>query len=192
MRSRRSHPEHRFRVALVAALVAAGCGGAPVGPGGDAELQTTRGQILISLDTLSAAHLGAYGYELPTSPFFDALAARGALFENAFVQYPSTLVSHMSIFTGLYPQQHGVYPPSYRLSPAIATLPERFAAAGFRTAGHTEGGFVGHGYGFARGFDEFTDPRVEHTTDIEKTLEKGLAFLRRLGAEDRFFLFLHT
>ncbi len=152
----------------------------------------TRGYILISLDTLSAAHLGIYGAERPTSPFFDSLAGRGTLFENAFVQYPSTLVSHMSIFTGLYPQQHGVYPPSYRLSPAIATLPEQFSQAGFRTAGHTEGGYVGRGYGFARGFDEFTDPRVESTTDIERTFEKGLDFLRRLGAEDRFFLFLHT
>ncbi len=152
----------------------------------------TRGYILISFDTLGAAHLGAYGSARPTSPFFDALARRGTLFENAFVQYPSTLVSHTSIFTGLYPQQHGVYPPSYRLSPAIETLPERFAEAGYRTAGHTEGGYMGRDFGFARGMEEFTDPPVEHTTDIEKTFEKGLAFLRRLGAEERFFLFLHT
>ena len=176
-------------LAVAAALTAiAGCGDGRPG----LSLAPTRGYILISLDTLSAAHLGAYGYRRPTSPFFDSLAGRGALFENAFVQYPSTLVSHMSIFTGLYPQQHGVYPPSYRLSPTIETLPERFSQAGFRTAGHTEGGFVGRSYGFARGFDEFTDPRVQDTTDIEKTLEKGLGFLRRLGAEDRFFLFLHT
>jgi arylsulfatase A-like enzyme len=164
----------------------------PEGPESASAPRPTRGYILISLDTLSASHLGAYGAERPTSPFFDSLASRGTLFESAFVQYPSTLVSHMSIFTGLYPQQHGVYPPSYRLSPAIGTLPERFSQAGFRTAGHTEGGYVGRGYGFARGFDEFTDPRVKSTTDIERTFEKGLAFLRRLGADDRFFVFLHT
>ena len=152
----------------------------------------TRGYILISLDTLGAKHLGAYGGERPTSPFFDSLAARGALFENAWVQYPSTLVSHMSIFTGLYPQQHGVFPPSFRLSPEIATLPERFSEAGFRTVGHTEGGFVGRGYGFDRGFDEFTDPRFRDTTDIERTFEKGLEFLRSLEPGKRFFLFLHT
>ena len=194
MRYRRPTPEHRVRLALVAALLAAaaGCGGEPSGPNAGLGLRPTRGQILISLDTLSADHMSAYGYDRPTSPFFDQLARRGALFENAFVQYPSTLVSHMSIFTGLYPQQHGVYPPSYRLSPAIETLPERLSRNGFRTAGHTEGGFVGRGYGFARGFDEFTDPRVRHTTDIERTFEKGLDFLRRLAADDRFFLFLHT
>ncbi len=196
MRSRRpnfAHPSRRLPVAAAVLLALAGCAGGERRPDETgAALRATRGYILISLDTLSAGHLGAYGSRRPTSPFFDALARRGTLFENAFVQYPSTLVSHMSIFTGLYPQQHGVYPPSFRLSPAIETLPERFSRAGFRTAGHTEGGFVGRFYGFARGFDEFTDPRVKHTTDIEKTLEKGLAFLRGLGADDRFFLFLHT
>jgi arylsulfatase A-like enzyme len=175
---------------LAGALACAGPGSEP--PQATSTLRPTRGFILISLDTLGASHLGAYGARRPTSPFFDSLAERGTLFENAFVQYPSTLVSHISIFTGLYPQQHGVYPPSFRLSPAIGTLPERFSEAGFRTAGHTEGGFVGRAYGFARGFDEFTDPRVKHTTDIEQTFEKGLAFLRGLGAEERFFLFLHT
>lgn len=192
--ARRSSVRRRQALPAAALLLAlAGCAGGGSGPSGTvAGLRPTRGYILISLDTLGARHLGAYGGERPTSPFFDSLAKRGTLFENAFVQYPSTLVSHMSIFTGLYPQQHGVYPPSYRLSPAIETMPEHFSRAGFRTAGHTEGGFVGRGYGFARGFDEFTDPRVKDTTDIEKTFEKGVAFLRGLAEEDRFFLFLHT
>lgn len=180
-------------VALGVLVALGGCaGGGHDAERADSAPRPTRGYVLISLDTLSAAHLGAYGYDRPTSPFFDALARRGTLFENAFVQYPSTLVSHTSIFTGLYPQQHRVYPPSYRLSPAIETLPERFAEAGYRTAGHTEGGYMGRDFGFARGMEEFSDPPVEHTTDIEKTFEKGLAFLRRLDGEERFFLFLHT
>ncbi len=196
MRSRRRTFARPCRqvLAAVAVLVAlVGCaGGAPEADQTGAVARPTRGYILISLDTLGAKHLGAYGSRRPTSPFFDSLAKRGTLFENAYVQYPSTLVSHMSIFTSLYPQQHGVYPPAYRLSPAIETFPERFSEAGFHTAGHTEGGYVGGVYGFGRGFDEFSDPRVEHTTDIEKTLEKGLAFLRRLDAGERFFLFLHS
>ncbi len=178
--------------ALLVLLALPGCGDGGPAPSAAPAPPPTRGYLLISHDPLGAKHLGAYGSERPTSPFFDSLAGRGVLFENAFVQYPSTLVSHMSIFTGLYPQQHGVFPPSFRLSPEIPTLPERFAQAGFRTAGHTEGGFVGRGYGFARGFDEFTDPRFRDTTDIEKTFEKGLAFLRGLAPEERFFLFLHT
>ncbi len=156
------------------------------------ELEPTRGFILISIDTLRADHLGAYGYSRDTSPFLDSLAARGTLFERAVVQYPSTLTSHMSIFTGLYPQEHEVLPPSTVLSDEIETLPEIFQRHGYRTAGHTEGGFMAGGYGFARGFDEFTDSAYGSDTDVERTVGRGLDFLRSLEAEDSFFLFLHT
>ena len=155
--------------------------------------EPTRGVILISLDTLAADHLSAWGYERETSPFLDSLAARGTLFENAIVQYPSTLVSHVSMFTGLYPQEHGVLPfSSGRLSAAIDTLPERFARHGFRTAGHTEGGYVSRDFGFERGFDDFSDPNTTADTDVVDTLERGLGFLKSVGSDERFFLFLHT
>lgn len=152
----------------------------------------TRGYLLISLDTVGAVHLGCYGAERDTTPFLDSLAARGVLFENAFVQYPSTLVSHLSMFTGLYPKEHGVYPPAKVLSPRVPMLPELFQRAGFRTGGHTEGGFVAAHYGFDRGFDEFDDSVIEHDTDIEKTFRRGLDFLASLGDDEPFFLFLHT
>ena len=177
-------------VATVACL--AGCRSRQaVAPSGF-DPQPTRGFILISIDTLRADHLGAYGYSRDTSPFLDSLAARGTLFERAVVQYPSTLTSHMSIFTGLYPQEHEVLPPSTVLSGEIETLPEMFRRHGFRTAGHTEGGFMAGGYGFARGFDEFTDTAYGSDTDVERTVGRGLEFLRSLKAEDSFFLFLHT
>ncbi len=48
------------------------------------------------------------------------------------------------------------------------------------------------GYGFARGFEEFTDTPYEAETDMERTFSRGLGFLRRLGERERFFLFLHT
>ena len=172
-----------------------GCGGGSSPPEPERvvdDLGPTRGFILISIDTLRADSLGAYGYDLPTSPFFDELAEQGTLFERAVIQYPSTLTSHMSIFTGLYPQEHQVLPPSTVLSDAIATVPEQFQANGFRTAGHTEGGFVAGGYGFRRGFDEFTDTAYRSDTDIERTFDRGLDFLRSLQDDERFFLFLHT
>ncbi len=152
-----------------------------------------RGVVLISIDALRADHLGAYGYSRDTSPFLDALAAeRGVLFERAAVQYPSTLTSHLSMLTGLYPGEHGVYPPDGVLSDDIATVAERFRAAGFRTAGHTEGGFMAGGFGFARGFEEFSDPPHEAESDVERTFASGVDFLRRRKAGERFFLFLHT
>ncbi len=177
----------RFYVAgLLGAILLAACARAPEGP------QGTRGYILISIDTLRADHLGSYGHERETSPFIDSLAARGALFENAYVQLPGTLPSHMSIFTGLYPAEHGVYPPNGVLSERIKTLPEMLSAAGFRTAGHTEGGYVHGSFGFARGFSEFSDEAYEVECDVERTLARGMDFLERLGGDERFFLFLHT
>ncbi|MEZ5332405.1 MAG: sulfatase-like hydrolase/transferase [Thermoanaerobaculia bacterium] len=152
----------------------------------------TRGYVLISLDTLRADHLSAYGYGRETTPFLAELAGRSVLFERVLAPYPATLVSHMSLFTGLYPQQHAVYPPNGVLAPSVATLPETFQAAGFRTAGFTEGGFVAGGYGFARGFDVFADPSYAADTDVESTFDRGLEFLRGLGPDDRFFLFLHS
>jgi hypothetical protein len=152
----------------------------------------TRGYILISIDALRGDHLSAFGYDRPTSPFLDELATRATLFENAFAQVPSTLPSHISMFTGLYPAEHGVFPPSAVLAPEIRTLPEQLHAAGFRTAGHVEGGYVQGGYGFQRGFAEWTDTPYSADTDVERTFGRGLDFLRGVKPEERFFLFLHS
>jgi arylsulfatase A-like enzyme len=181
----------RWRFVGLIALAAAGLGACRAGETRP-PLAPTRGILLISLDTLGARHLGAYGSDRETSPFFDSLARQGVLFENAIVQYPSTLVSHVSIFTGLYPQQHGVYPPASRLSPQIATLPARLRDHGFITGAFTEGGYVTAEFGFDRGFDEFSAVEPVGKRHVEKTFAAGLDFLERREAGERFFLFLHT
>jgi arylsulfatase A-like enzyme len=178
------------------------CGGVLAGSAAGCRRESRpRGRfILISLDTLRADHLGAYGSARPTSPFLDSLAARGTLFENAVVHLPGTLPSHMSIFTGLYPPEHGVYPEK-ALAPQIRTLPEVLQAEGFLTGGHTEGGYVAGRYGFARGFDEWSDesPMVEgpgglvkSRDAVKRTFRLGLDFLKRAREREEFFLFLHT
>ena len=188
------HPSARALILILILLASPGC--RTEGPESSSErieaLTPTRGIILISIDTLRADRLGAYGYPLDTSPNFDRLAREGVLFERAIAQYPSTLTSHMSLFTGFYPREHRVLPPSTVLAESIETFPERFHAQGFKTAGHTEGGFVSGGYGFRRGFDDFTDTSYGSDTDVERTFERGLTFLRDLESDDRFLLFLHT
>ena len=156
------------------------------------DLASTRGYVLISIDTLRADHLGCYGYRRPTSPFIDSLAAQGLLFENAFAQFPGTLPSHMSMFTGLYPSEHSVFPPDGVLAPDISTISESFKRSNFKTSGHSEGGFVHGGYGFERGFDEWNHDAKKIESDVERTFHRGLEFLRQIGDDDRFFLFLHT
>jgi arylsulfatase A-like enzyme len=176
----------------IAVLCGCGAGGRRPDPNPLPLPRATRGYILISIDTLRADHLGCYGYPRPTSPFLDSLARRATRFEEAYAQYPSTLVSHMSIFTGLYPREHGVYPPNSVLSPSVETLPEVFQRHGFRTAGFTEGGFVSGRFGFRRGFDVFASRDRVHQRPLAGTFGRGLDFLASLRPADRFFLFLHT
>ncbi len=170
-------------VLLVVSLATIGCRGGDDRP---------TGVILISIDTLRADHLGCYGYDRPTSPFLDELADKGFRFDNAIVQIPGTLPSHMSMLTGLLPEEHGVLPPEGVLPDEIALLPEILAGVGIRTAGFTEGGYVSARFGFARGFEFFDDVSRKVNTDIEDVMERGLSFLDALDDEEPFFLFLHT
>lgn len=151
-----------------------------------------RNLLLISIDTLRADALETYGYDRPTSPFLLELSRGAAVFENAFCPLPGTLPSHMSMLTGLYPEEHGVWPPDGVLSPEIPTLAERLAAAGFQTIGQTEGGYVHGGYGFARGFQRFSDSARHKEWDVETTLARTLAAIDEVAPTDRFFAFLHT
>ena len=60
--------------------------------------------LLLTLCTVRADHLGAYGYERDTSPNLDALAAQGVLFEKVLTPSPWTRPSIASSITGLYPR----------------------------------------------------------------------------------------
>ena len=64
--------------------------------------------VLLSLDTTRADHMKTYGYPRQTTPNLDALAARSIVFERAYAPAPVTLPSHVSIFTGTAPTEHGV------------------------------------------------------------------------------------
>ena len=64
--------------------------------------------VLVTIDTLRADHVGAYGAEGVATPTLDGLAAEGVRFETAITSTPITLPSHSSIFTGMDPPDHGV------------------------------------------------------------------------------------
>lgn len=180
-----------MKPAFLLALFLLGCRG-PEDLSDIPVVRATRGYIVISIDTLRADHLGCYGYGRPTSPFLDSLAKRGTLFEEAYAQFPSTLVSHMSMFTGLHPREHGVFPPNAVLSPRVEMFPEVFQRHGFRTAGFTEGGFMSGRFGFRRGFDEFHARDRNRNRPLAGTFGRGVDFLKSLERDDRFLLFLHT
>jgi arylsulfatase A-like enzyme len=90
--------------------------------------------VLISLDTVRADRLGAYGYaERPSSPNIDALLASGANFQRAMAPRALTWPSMASVLTGLYPSGHGLISNGYEFSDATRTLPKILGDAGYQT-----------------------------------------------------------
>lgn len=161
--------------------------------GGEPGREEIRNVVLVSIDDLGANHTGAYGYARDTTPTLDGLAAGGTLFENTFVQQTWTLTSHLSLFTGVYPQVHGaskIRPASM----AIPTLSEILKRNGFATAGFTGiGGFIGPQFGMGRGFDRYETGEGDAAKDNVPRLawldEQGR--LSRKDPDHRFFLFAH-
>jgi len=144
--------------------------------------------VLITMDTVRADHLSAYGYFRPTSPNFDRLATQGVLFENAIASSSWTLPSHESILTGLLPHQHGAdwfTPPSRDLR----TLAEILKSSGYETAGFSANlNFGLAGWGMERGFEIYEDDSSSIRYNLAATLA-GRAFLQplyeRLIRDDR-------
>jgi arylsulfatase A-like enzyme len=140
--------------------------------------------LFISIDTLRADRLGAYGYSVPTSPALDALAARSIVFEKAFVQEPRTLTSHISMMTSLYPDVHGV-DDDRPLEESVTTLAEVLKDHGYATQAFTGAAWVRPEFGLGQGFDGY-----EHDRRMEPMLEQIFQWLEQ-HHESPFFLFLH-
>jgi len=82
--------------------------------------------VVITLDTMRADRIGAYGYQPAQTPNIDHLAADGICFENCYATVPITLPSHCSIFTGRYPLGHQVRDNgTYLLAAGETTLAEK-------------------------------------------------------------------
>lgn len=129
-----------------------------------------RNVLVISIDTLRGDALGSYGGRAST-PRLDALAASGARFTFAHAHAVVTLPSHTSLFTGLYPYQHGVRDNNgYRVRAGEATLATRLKALGFAT-----GAFVGafpldQRFGLNQGFDVYDDRLPESGPTVDFSL----------------------
>ncbi len=180
---------NRLRLPVRSLLAALVLGAAACGPS-----EPARRVILISIDTLRADHLSAYGYERLTSPNLDRLLADSVLFERAYSQASWTLPSHMSMFTSLYPTVHGVIDTDRRLASDIWTLPELLKRQDFETTAFTDGGYIGGQYGFADGFDEYRQEDFQSQSG-KQGLEKNYPYIEkwvRSEADESFFLFVHT
>ncbi len=146
-----------------------------------------KGIVLVSIDTLRRDHVGAYGYQPPTTPRLDALAREGVLFDDAVSTASWTLPAHLSMLTSVDPALHGGVDLRHGFNHQLPTLPGVLRHAGFATHAVTSHLYVSPVYGLADGFDSMDFHQDRKATDVaDRTIE----ILDRVG--DRpFFLFLH-
>ena len=153
--------------------------------------------MLVTIDTLRADRLGAYGNTTVATPNLDRLAREGAIALHASAQVPLTRPSHVSLLTGLYPAEHGirdnVSPP---LRPSVPVLAEILKQRGFRTGAFVSSIVLSKQSGLGRGFDTFADQfeigddDARFLNTIQKrgdmTVAEAAAWLRQPGSERRF------
>lgn len=202
MRHRRGGPLGAAVALLCSIAVLNGGCGAPSRAGNAKKLNV----ILLSLDTVRADCLGAYGSASRSTPCIDALAKRSTVYLDALASSPWTLPSHASMFTGLYPSNHGAHCQRVPFTDDMQTIAERLAAEGYETLSFNGGGNVGATLGFDRGFARYrsfafragsSDIRQYVLSNPLRPIEEGIAWIRAArggGKRDRppFFLFLHS
>ena len=164
---------------LLLALSACEPGGTPGGPLEEgtgtvesADAADLPDVVMILIDTLRADHLSFYGYSRETAPFLAGLAERSVVFRRAFSTSSWTAPATASLFTGVYPSQHGVLghpsalaggsqasagdalarPPVTAdvLRDEFDTLAATLRTAGSRPAPFLSNPWLGHRLGFAQ------------------------------------------
>jgi choline-sulfatase len=179
-------------LALAGVLAATACGRSRTTdrpPGGPASPRPSI--LLVTLDTTRADVVGPEAKGIHT-PAFDALAARGLRFRQAYAAVPETLPSHVSMMTGLYPAGHAIHENGRTLAAAHALAAERLKRVGYRTAAFVSSFTLARRFGLARGFDVYDDVlaagQVERTA--RETTDAALAYLAQ-SSQQPVFLWVH-
>jgi arylsulfatase A-like enzyme len=194
------HSSRRAVRALVPgllALLAAACGGRS--SSGSAPRSSSTPVVIVSIDTLRADRLPAYGYKGVETPAIDRLQRDAILFENAYSHSPLTLPSHASLLTGLLPPEHGVRNNiGYKLDAKHETLASVLRARGYATGAAVSAFVLRRSTGLDQGFDAYdevvtaggTKAVGEVQRDGKTTVARALGWLRGVGSRP-FFLFVH-
>jgi arylsulfatase A-like enzyme/Tfp pilus assembly protein PilF len=157
--------------------------------------------ILISIDTLRADRLPAYGYTKVRTPNIDALAASGTTFERAYSHAPQTLPAHASLLSGELPFEHGVRDNvGFTVKPGQWFIQSALQGRGWPTAAFVSAYVMRAAVGLNQGFDTYDSelPPASGERSIGQVQRDGDATLaaaeKWLQAPDRkkpFLLFLH-
>lgn len=158
--------------------------------------------LVITLDTTRADRIGAYGHAAARTPEIDALVARGVRFDNAFAPTSTTLPSHASLFTGLYPPSHGARANGiFSLGAEHVTLAELLAGEGYQTAAFIGAFPLDSRFGLDQGFGLYDDrvrPRTKSNKphyaerDAAEVTDAALAWMRDAALPDTpLFMWVH-
>lgn len=155
--------------------------------------------IIISVDTLRADRLPAYGAEGVETPNLDALASDSMVFDSAWSQAPLTLPSHASMLTGRLPAAINVRNNlGYSLDPSIPSIPAILSSAGWKTGAAVSAFVLRKDTGFGANFDHYDD-RMESSDastvgQIQRagpaTVAAAIEWLKA-GSGSKAFLFVH-
>jgi choline-sulfatase len=154
--------------------------------------------LLVTIDTVRADHIGAYGYAKGATPTMDRLAREGVRFADATTQAPLTGPAHAAILTGQYPARIGVRDNATTTIPAgTATIAELFKGRGYRTGGFVGAFVLGPEYGFAQGFDVFDATFAQYSAGMKlqaqrrggEVTDAALKWLH--GGGQPFFAWVH-
>jgi len=156
--------------------------------------------VVVSIDTLRADHLPAYGYTKVETPALDALAADGVVFERAYSHAPQTLPAHAALLSGQLPFETGVRDNvGFTVKPGVRLLPQMLRDRGFTTGGVVSAYVLRKDTGIGQGFDFFDGEMPPSTPEL------SIGQVQRDGGESeriaehwldtigtsRAFLFLH-
>lgn len=111
--------------------------------------------LVLTIDTLRADHLGAYGFPEPISPVLDGIAADGIVFEDASAHASWTRSSFASLWTSRLPTAHRADTKASRLSDDLVLLSETLQAAGMTTGNLANNINVTETFNFDQGYDSF-------------------------------------
>lgn len=129
--------------------------------------------LIVTLDTTRADRLGCYGYDPALTPVLDGLALQGVLFERAYATVPLTLPAHASMFTGLYPPEHGIHTNGKnKLAAELPTLAEVLRRQGYRTGAFVASFVLDSKFGMDQGFQHYGDD-LTGTIHADKALHRS-------------------
>ncbi len=135
--------------------------------------------VFVTLDTLRADRLPAYGFSGVETPNIDAFASEGLVFESVTSTVPLTLPAHSSLMTGRLPGSHGVRDNGgYFLGEDEETLAERFKAAGYETGAFVAAWVLAAKWGIGQGFETYSDD-----FDLSKYKTLSLGSVQKPGDE---------